>query len=56
MGQPRDGDPRASYAIVDIETKQVNLHRVEYDISEVQGKIHQCSFPESLATRLEEGR
>ena len=56
VGQPRDGDPRASYAIYDHENKLVVFRRVNYDIAKTQGKIIAAGLPEMLADRLEEGR
>ncbi len=56
VGQPRDGDPRASYAIYDHETKLVVFRRVGYDLAKTQEKILAAGLPEVLAERLEEGR
>jgi predicted phosphodiesterase len=56
VGQPRDGDPRASYAIYDLETRQVELRRLAYDIDKTQDKIRKAGLPERLAKRLELGR
>lgn len=56
IGQPRDGDPRAAYAIVDLQERTVEVHRVEYDIRAAQEDILAAGFPERFATRLEEGR
>ncbi len=56
VGQPRDGDPRAAYAIVDTEALSVELCRVEYDIDRVAAAIRDVGLPESLADRLYEGR
>lgn len=56
VGQPRDGDPRAGYALLDEDDGSVELRRVEYPISEVQDEIRRADLPESLAERLEEGR
>ncbi|MDZ7688688.1 MAG: YfcE family phosphodiesterase [Halobacteriales archaeon] len=56
VGQPRDEDPRAGYALLDEETCEVELRRVEYPVSHVQDKIRRAGLPESLAERLEEGR
>jgi predicted phosphodiesterase len=54
-GQPRDGDPRACYAI--LEDHQVTWHRVEYDVRRTQEKILATGvLPELLARRLEVGR
>jgi diadenosine tetraphosphatase ApaH/serine/threonine PP2A family protein phosphatase len=55
VGQPRDGDTRASYATFDGET--VFFHRVEYDYRRTQAKILETGvLPRYLATRLQEGR
>ncbi len=56
VGQPRDGDPRAAYAIIDTDEMAVEERRVEYDISKTQRAIRQHDLPASLAERLAEGR
>ena len=56
VGQPRDGDPRASYAIYDSERQMVQLYRVTYDIEATQKKIMASGLPIQLLTRLETGR
>jgi len=56
IGQPRDGDPRASYAIYNMEKQEIELHRVEYDIATAQDKIRKAGLPERLAQRLSIGR
>ncbi len=56
VGQPRDEDPRAAYALLDTETHEVELRRVEYPVSQVQDEIRRAGLPESLAERLAEGR
>jgi diadenosine tetraphosphatase ApaH/serine/threonine PP2A family protein phosphatase len=56
VGQPRDGDPRASFAIVDTERRRVSFQRVPYDVAAAQRKIRQAGLPEFLAARLEAGR
>jgi diadenosine tetraphosphatase ApaH/serine/threonine PP2A family protein phosphatase len=56
VGQPRDGDPRAAYAIYDSGTRQVTLRRVHYDIEEAQRRILAAGLPLSLAQRLAIGR
>jgi predicted phosphodiesterase len=56
VGQPRDGDPRACYAIYDIESKIIVFRRVDYDIATTQRKILEAGLPEMLAERLQEGR
>jgi diadenosine tetraphosphatase ApaH/serine/threonine PP2A family protein phosphatase len=56
VGQPRDGDPRASYAIVDTEAAAISWHRVAYDIGAVQSAIRAAGLPGRLADRLAVGR
>lgn len=56
VGQPRDGDPRAAYAVVDTGTHTVELLRQVYDIGEAQRRIRDAGLPDLLATRLGEGR
>lgn len=55
VGQPRDRDPRASFAIFDLERNFVEIIRVEYNIKEAQRKILDAGLPEVLATRLSYG-
>jgi len=55
VGQPRDGDNRASYAIYDTTARQIELRRVEYDIESAQKKIIAAGLPERLAVRLKLG-
>jgi diadenosine tetraphosphatase ApaH/serine/threonine PP2A family protein phosphatase len=56
VGQPRDGDPRAGYAIVDVEQRRVELVRLDYDVGTAQRKILSAGLPEALARRLGSGR
>ncbi|MDF1755909.1 MAG: metallophosphoesterase family protein [Verrucomicrobiales bacterium] len=56
VGQPRDGDWRSSYAIYDVETKRVEIRRLEYDIQTAQQKILDAGLPEMLAHRLALGK
>ena len=56
VGQPRDGDSRAAYAIADLERRQVLLCRVSYPIQTAQGKILAAGLPPVLAHRLAMGR
>lgn len=56
VGQPRDGDWRASYALYDLEMKMIVFRRIEYDISKAQRKILEAGLPKMLAERLGEGR
>jgi putative phosphoesterase len=55
VGQPRDRDPRAAFAVLDLEAGTVEHHRVEYDIDRVQDDIVAAGLPERTATRLERG-
>ncbi|WP_297508284.1 metallophosphoesterase family protein [Thermococcus sp.] len=57
VGQPRDGDWRASYALIDTEEppENVHFHRVEYDVEETARKIVEAGLPRFLAERLFEG-
>jgi len=52
VGQPRDGDPRASYILLDNDAGTLTLHRVPYDIPAAQAKIFNLNLPATLATRL----
>ena len=56
VGQPRDGDWRAAYAIFDPSHSSVELRRVDYDIQTAQRKILEAGLPERLADRLALGR
>ena len=56
VGQPRDGDPRAAYAVFDSDRNQVMLRRVAYRVDLAQQKIIAAGLPESLAHRLALGR
>lgn len=55
VGQPRDGNPRASYAIYDSETKLVSLYRVPYDIRATQNRMLEYKLPSRLIIRLSYG-
>lgn len=56
VGQPRDGDPRAGFAIVDTTAREVTIYRVEYPIAKAQARILEEGLPEVLAQRLALGR
>jgi diadenosine tetraphosphatase ApaH/serine/threonine PP2A family protein phosphatase len=56
VGQPRDNDPRAAYAIVDTGRRYVELLRLPYPVEEAQDKIIRAGLPEVLAQRLGVGR
>jgi diadenosine tetraphosphatase ApaH/serine/threonine PP2A family protein phosphatase len=55
VGQPRDGDSRASYAIYDDESRTVRLYRVSYDIKVTQSRMVKHNLPARLVTRLNYG-
>jgi diadenosine tetraphosphatase ApaH/serine/threonine PP2A family protein phosphatase len=55
-GQPRDGDPRAAFAIYDTGANEVTYRRVAYDVAAAQEKIHAAGLPPILAERLSVGR
>ena len=56
VGQPRDGDPRASFLIWDDETSTLEFHRAEYSIETTQARMRDAKLPEFLITRLAFGR
>lgn len=56
VGQPRDGDWRASYATYDVTEQNIQIHRIEYDIQTAQQKIIDVGLPTVLAERLALGR
>jgi len=55
VGQPRDGDPRASYMILDPVAGTATWHRVAYDIAGVQAAMRAAGLPASLSARLSLG-
>ncbi|PSQ48446.1 metallophosphoesterase [Halobacteriales archaeon SW_7_65_23] len=56
VGQPRDGDPRAAYAVLDLDDLAVTEHRVEYDIDRVREAVVEADLPARIGDRLAEGR
>ncbi len=52
VGQPRDADPRASFAVLDLENRAFTVHRQEYDIDAVQAATQEAGLPTVLADRL----
>lgn len=56
VGQPRDRDPRAAYAVVDLDAMEVDLRRVEYDIDRVVEAVEDAGLPDRTAERLRVGR
>jgi diadenosine tetraphosphatase ApaH/serine/threonine PP2A family protein phosphatase len=55
VGQPRDGDPRAAYLLLDLDARRAHFRRVEYDVKLTQHEIRDAGLPEMLAGRLELG-
>ena len=56
VGQPRDGDPRASFAIWDQDRERIEFYRVEYDVGRTQQKMREAQLPPYLIQRLAHGR
>ncbi len=56
VGQPRDGDRRAGFAVFDTDSFALAFHRVPYDIEGAQKRIFEARLPDRLATRLADGR
>jgi predicted phosphodiesterase len=56
VGQPRDGDPRASYAVYDTEAQTITLTRVEYAVNVTQRLMAEAELPNWLIERLSFGR
>lgn len=56
VGQPRDGDPRASVAVIDTSRREVGIRRIPYDLASTQRKIRDAGLPGFLADRLDLGR
>jgi diadenosine tetraphosphatase ApaH/serine/threonine PP2A family protein phosphatase len=55
VGQPRDGDPRASVAVIDTEERRLSFRRVGYDVAAAAAKIRRAGLPGLLADRLAVG-
>jgi predicted phosphodiesterase len=56
VGQPRDGDRRASWLLLDIDGMNATFHRAEYDVAGAAAAIRAARLPDSLAERLEYGQ
>ena len=56
VGQPRDGDPRASCAVIDTEKNFVEIKRIKYDIEKVKKQIKEVNLPTPLISILESGK
>ena len=56
VGQPRDGDPRAAFAVIDTAQRAVEYFRASYDLQQTQAKMRKAGLPHLLIERLEHGR
>jgi diadenosine tetraphosphatase ApaH/serine/threonine PP2A family protein phosphatase len=56
VGQPRNGDPRASFLIWDVDRRKLEFYRVEYPISRTQARMRDAGLPAYLIDRLSVGR
>jgi diadenosine tetraphosphatase ApaH/serine/threonine PP2A family protein phosphatase len=56
VGQPRDGDPRAAYLLLDLDAQHASFRRVEYDVERTQREMRDAGLPELLAARLALGQ
>jgi predicted phosphodiesterase len=56
VGQPRDEDPRASYALIDLKAMTLTPRRVQYDVAATQKRMKQAKFPDRLMRRLHFGQ
>jgi predicted phosphodiesterase len=56
VGQPRDGDPRAAWLLLDLGGMTASFHRAEYDVAGAAAAIRAARLPDSLAERLEYGQ
>lgn len=55
VGQPRDGNPDAAYAVLDVDAWEVDLRRVAYDIDSVVSRVEETGLPDRIGTRLLDG-
>jgi diadenosine tetraphosphatase ApaH/serine/threonine PP2A family protein phosphatase len=56
VGQPRDGNPAASYLVIDTEAQTAEFRRVSYDVAATQRAMREVDLPPRLAERLRYGR
>ncbi len=56
VGQPRDNNPRASFAIYDTEARKISIRRIAYDVEAAAARIREAELPEILGERLKVGR
>ena len=55
IGQPRDGDPRAAFLLLDFDARRATFHRVPYPVERTQAEIRERGLPDTLAERLAHG-
>jgi diadenosine tetraphosphatase ApaH/serine/threonine PP2A family protein phosphatase len=55
VGQPRDGDPRAAWLLLDTDAARASFRRVEYPVALTQAEMRAGGLPEMLAARLTHG-
>jgi len=56
VGQPRDGDRRAAYLLLDLSARRAEFRRVEYDVARTQSEMKKAGLPSQLASRLAVGQ
>lgn len=56
VGQPRDGDPGAAYALLDLDAMTVEQRRVRYDVGAVMDAVEEAGLPRRIGTRLSRGQ
>ena len=56
VGQPRDGDPRAAYLLLDLDAQRARFRRVAYDVELTQSEMREAELPEALIERLALGQ
>jgi predicted phosphodiesterase len=56
VGQPRDGDSRAAYLLLDLDARRAEFRRVAYDVARTQSEMAEAGIPGSLAVRLTVGQ
>lgn len=55
VGQPRDGDPRAAWLVIDVAARRATFRRTDYPIEQTQAEMHERGLPWALAERLSQG-
>jgi len=56
LGQPRDGNPAANYALFEPDQELITFNRIDYDHYKAADKVHQAGLPAELANRLLTGK